>query len=176
MSDSLAELNALSHEEALTEFQRCCGATQWTNHMAASRPYASAETVHRAADTGWSRATREDILEAFSHHPKIGGVDALRTRFSSTSDWSEGEQAGVSQIETETLQALADGNASYERKFGFIFIVCATGKSADEMLNLLNQRLEHDPDSEITIAAEEQRKIMHIRLEKLITPAVTSNP
>ena len=143
--------------------------------MAVARPYASKDELHDTADCEWTDATREDILEAFGHHPRIGDVDALRTKFSSTRAWSVGEQSGVAKIDMQTLQSLADGNRAYEDRFGFIFIVCATGKSAQDILSLLNERLAHDPGQEIAIAAEEQRKIMHIRLDNLISQTVTSD-
>ena len=109
-----------------------------------------------------------DILEAFSHHPKIGAnIETLRAKFQQTAGWSASEQASVSQASDAVLQALAQGNIDYEAKFGYIFIVCATGKSAAEMLNLLQARLVNTPADEIKLAAAEQAKITRIRLEKL---------
>ena len=116
----------------------------------------------------WTKLTPDDWKEAFSHHPKIGDIKSLRKKFASTADMAEGEQSGVMQTSERTLQALAEGNNLYEAKFGYIFIVCATGKGAEEMLALLNERLHHYPEEEIAIAAKEQAKITKLRLEKMI--------
>ncbi|MFD2718377.1 2-oxo-4-hydroxy-4-carboxy-5-ureidoimidazoline decarboxylase [Hymenobacter monticola] len=155
---------------ALTEaLQKCCGSTAWVEKMAALFPFADAETLMREATAQWNELTETDWREAFTHHPKIGGdVEALREKFASTSQWAEGEQASVKQASQATLEALAAGNEEYERKFGYIFIVCATGKTADEMLALLQARLPNKPADEILIAAGEQDKITRIRLEKLL--------
>jgi 2-oxo-4-hydroxy-4-carboxy-5-ureidoimidazoline decarboxylase len=106
-------------------------------------------------------------LEAFEQHPKIGDINSLKKQYANTVAWASNEQAGVDAASDEVLQALAKGNDDYERKFGYIFIVCATGKSAGEMLELLQSRLTNDPESEIKIGAEEQNKITKLRLEKL---------
>ena len=114
-------------------------------------------------------ASREtDWREAFTHHPKIGDVDALREKFASTAAWAAGEQGAVRQASEATLQGLKAGNEAYEQHFGYIFIVCATGKSADEMLALLQARLPHSPAEEIHVAMAEQAKITRLRLEKLL--------
>ena len=93
--------------------------------------------------------------------------DALREKFAGTADWSEGEQAEVRQASDETLQALAQGNTDYEARYGWIFIVCASGRTADEMLALLTERMDNEPDAELRIAAGEQVKITRLRLQKL---------
>jgi 2-oxo-4-hydroxy-4-carboxy-5-ureidoimidazoline decarboxylase len=108
-----------------------------------------------------------DWQEAFSHHPKIGDIDTLKEKFAATTQWTEGEQASAKEASQQTLQQLAEGNQAYEQRFGYIFIVCATGKSADEMLQLLQQRLYNNPEVEIQIAMEEQLRITRLRLEKL---------
>jgi len=116
----------------------------------------------------WNKLTPGDWKEAFSHHPKIGDIKSLRQKFASTAQWAEGEQSGVAQTSERVLRELAEGNNLYEAKFGYIFIVCATGKGAEEMLEMLNRRLSNYPEEEIRIAAEEQRKITRLRLEKLL--------
>jgi 2-oxo-4-hydroxy-4-carboxy-5-ureidoimidazoline decarboxylase len=166
---TLQELNNLP-KPALTEaLSKCCGSTAWVKNMVAIFPVADAETLMDQANTQWNKLSEADWREAFTHHPKIGGdVAALREKFASTSTWAEGEQASVKQASQETLEALAAGNTEYEQKFGYIFIVCATGKSAEEMLALLQARLSNKPEDEILIAAGEQNKITRLRLEKLL--------
>lgn len=165
---TLAEFNALSPEAAATELLRCCGCRRWAATLSALRPFQSRDALVAAADREWARTSREEWLEAMGHHPRIGGKDALRARFAATKDWSKGEQASVAAADEATLDALAAGNAEYEAKNGFIFIVCATGKSAAEMLALLKQRLPNTKEQELAIAAGEQARITRIRLEKLI--------
>jgi 2-oxo-4-hydroxy-4-carboxy-5-ureidoimidazoline decarboxylase len=165
---TLDELNGLDRDTAAAELTKCCGARAWVEGMLAERPYASAEALHEASDRVDAGLGREAWLEAFTHHPKIGDIGSLRAKFANTKAWASGEQSGTESASEETLQGLADGNAAYESRFGYIFIVCATGKSADEMLGLLNARLGTDPDTELRIAAGEQSKITHLRLEKLL--------
>jgi len=110
----------------------------------------------------------EDWKEAFTHHPRIGDVASLTEKFASTALWASGEQNGVNTASKETIEALAEANRLYEEKFGYIFIVCATGKSAEQMLTLLKQRLHNSPKEEIEVAAEEQNMITKLRLEKLL--------
>ena len=166
---TINELNKLP-KPALTEaLSKCCGSTLWVENMVIIFPVADAETLMDQANTQWNKLSEADWREAFTHHPKIGGdVAALREKFASTSTWAEGEQASVKQASQETLEALAAGNTEYEQKFGYIFIVCATGKSAEEMLALLQARLSNKPEDEILIAAGEQNKITRLRLEKLL--------
>lgn len=166
---NLSDLNALPPEKARDEFARCCGSAAWVEKMIARRPFADKAAVMGAADEAWAAAGEKDWLEAFSHHPRIGGKDALRAKFASTTAWAQGEQAKVAQADENTLDALAEGNADYEARFGFIFIVCATGKTAPEMLALLKARLPNERGPELSIAAAEQHKITKIRLEKLLS-------
>jgi len=137
--------------------------------MLRCRPFGTVEDLFEAADAIWSSLSSSDWIEAFSHHPKIGDIESMRIRFSSTSSWSKEEQSGISAAHDEVLKALAEGNRKYEERFGYIFIVYATGKSAEEMLALLNERLSNDPAIELTIAADEQRKIMRLRLDRLLS-------
>ena len=120
------------------------------------------------AEEQWWQCTEEDWKEAFSHHPKIGDVESLAKKFASAAQWASGEQSGVNAASKETIEALAESNRLYEEKFGYIFIVCATGKSAEEMLGLLQARLKNNPGAEIQIAADEQSKITKLRIEKLL--------
>ena len=166
---TLTELNHLPKTALAAALQTCCGATAWVENMVARFPVFDEETLMDEAKTQWNSLPEADWREAFTHHPQIGGdVEALRAKFASTSTWAEGEQAAVQQASQETLEALASGNTEYENKFGYIFIVCATGKSAEEMLALMQARLTNKPEDEILIAAGEQDKITRIRLEKLL--------
>lgn len=165
--ETVQRINAMSLTEARETFLRCCGATKWADDMVSGRPYTNGEQMEATSDALWSTLTESDWREAFAHHPKIGDIDSLRTKFGSTRDWASGEQAGATTASETTLQALADGNAAYEARFGYIFIVCATGKTADEMLGLLRARLDNSPAAELPIAAAEQIKITRLRLRKL---------
>lgn len=162
-----ARVDAASEGQARSLFLRCCGATRWAEAMVARRPFGDDVTLFRVADEVWATMQRDDVLEALAAHPQIGeDIEALRRRFADTATWSSGEQAGVGRASEQTLAALRDGNAAYRDKFGHIFVVCATGKSADEMLALLRDRLTNDPATELHIAAAEQAKIIRLRLEK----------
>ena len=166
---NLDVFNRLSTDEAMRDLLRCCGSRRWAQAVAAQRPMANAALLFTAADEVWWKLDRADWLEAFTHHPKIGDIDSLRAKFASTKDWASGEQSGVNAAGEDVLRGLADGNRDYEKRFGYIFIVCATGKSAQEMLTLLKERLKNDADQELRIAAGEQAKITKIRLEKLLS-------
>ncbi len=120
------------------------------------------------AEEQWFLCSEADWKEAFAHHPKIGDVESLKKKFASTAQWASGEQSGVNNASAQTMEALAEGNKKYEEKFGYIFIVCATGKSAEEMLAILQNRLQNNPEVEIEIAADEQNKITKLRIEKLL--------
>ena len=166
---TLIELNNLPKSALADALQKCCGSSAWVENMVAIFPIDTAETLLHQATAIWHNLSEADWREAFTHHPKIGGdIAALREKFASTSTWAEGEQAAVKRASQATLEALAAGNTAYEQKFGYIFIVCATGKTAAEMLALLQARLPNTPDVEIKIAMSEQNKITCIRLEKLL--------
>jgi 2-oxo-4-hydroxy-4-carboxy-5-ureidoimidazoline decarboxylase len=164
-----AWLDAQPEAEARIALARCCGATRWIAGMIAMRPFGDDTTLFAAADRVWSGLGPDDVREALTHHPRIGAdLGELRRRYADTAGWASGEQAGVRAADEATLVALRDGNVEYEARFGYIFVVCATGKSASEMLALLRARLGNDPDAELAIAAAEQAKITRLRLEKLI--------
>jgi 2-oxo-4-hydroxy-4-carboxy-5-ureidoimidazoline decarboxylase len=167
MSSPLERLNFLPPELARLDLQRCNGSSVWVERMLANRPFHTMEDLLTTADREWGALGEPDWLEAFSHHPKIGDVDSLRKKFASTAQWAAGEQSSVQLADEETIRELAAGNATYEEKFGFIFIICATGKSAAEMLASLQQRLPNERGVELRIAAGEQAKITALRLKKL---------
>jgi 2-oxo-4-hydroxy-4-carboxy-5-ureidoimidazoline decarboxylase len=157
-------IDAAPPSDARRLLRACCGSERWVERMMASRPFASRETVLSVARDVWLALDETDWQEAFSHHPKIGDREALRRRFPETQHLAAREQAGVDGAHHEVLGALAAGNQEYEDRFGYIFIVCATGKSAAEMLASLRERLTNDPADEIRVAAREQSKITALRL------------
>ncbi|MBX2989680.1 MAG: 2-oxo-4-hydroxy-4-carboxy-5-ureidoimidazoline decarboxylase [Bacteroidetes bacterium] len=166
---TLRELNSLSTATAMDELRRCCGSTRWVKQMAECRPFSTQDQVLAAADEIWQSLSESDWKEAFARHPKIGDVTSLQKQLSSTARWASSEQASVATASENILRSLADGNQQYEVKFGYIFIVCATGKSANEMLAILNRRMSNPPDKEILIAASEQASITRLRLQKLFS-------
>lgn len=164
----LHDFNTLGVQKAEIELLKCCGSSNWVSNMLLQYPFKNKAVLLKWAEKYWyEHCQKTDWLEAFSHHPKIGDLDSLTKKFAATKDWSAGEQSGVDTASQQTLEALAAGNQTYENKFGYIFIVCATGKSAGEMLALLEARLDNKPEDEIHIAMGEQHKITLIRLEKL---------
>ncbi|QDU90743.1 Uric acid degradation bifunctional protein PucL [Pirellulimonas nuda] len=164
---SLRVLNACEADAADGLLAACCGACAWRRAMAAARPFADLGDFHRKAEGCFDSLVRDDWLEAFAHHPKIGDLQSMRMKYAGNSAWSRGEQAGVDAATDAVLLELSEANAAYERRFGHIFIVCASGKSAAEMLRLLRERIDNPPDVELAIAAGEQRKITHLRIDKL---------
>ena len=167
-SMTLDELSSMPQEHAEAEFLKCCGCRNWASAMTAARPFANVDELLTNADSTWRSLGSEDWLEAFRAHPKIGEKKAAAAQSPEARQWSAQEQSGVNDAAAETMAALAAGNQDYEQRFGFIFIVCATGKSSEEMLAILQTRLQNDAETEIAVAAEEQRKIMRLRLEKLL--------
>ncbi len=164
---NLTQMNEWTDDEAREAFQRCCGSARWSELMTRLRPFVSEAALLSAADDIWWGLARPDWLEAFSAHPKIGDLDALRAKFAATAAWAANEQAAVQTAPDDLLRELALDNVRYEARFGYIFIVCATGKTAEEMLALLKERLTNDSREELKIAAAEQAKITRIRLERI---------
>jgi len=165
---TLDELNALPAAEAREAFARCCGATRWVEQMVARRPFAGVQDLLGIAHGFWMGLGPEDWREAFSHHPRIGDLESLKRRHASTADLASREQAAVAAASRVVLEALAEGNRAYEERFGYIFIVFASGQTADEMLALLKDRLGNDPVDELLVAAKEQWKIMRLRLDSML--------
>jgi allantoicase len=159
--DRLDRLNAMATEEAEADLLACCGSRAWARLMAEARPFRDVRQVKENSDRLWWSLRREDWLEAFASHPQIGERGDQR---------SQREQAGAQEAPPEILQRLSQGNLLYRQKFGHIFIVCASGKSAAEMLTALHERLSNDSETELRVAAEEQRKITNLRLERLLSP------
>lgn len=159
---TLAELNALDERALRDLLLSCCHAPRWAEAMLSQRPFADHQQLFTAAETTWHALDPTAWREAFAAHPRIGDLSQLRQRFGH-------EQSGVCGVDDPTLQALADGNRTYEARHGFLFLVCATGKSAAEMLAILQQRLGNDTTSELRTAATEQAKITRLRLERILS-------
>ena len=166
---TLPEFNSLAPEAQHEAFEKCCVATNWIVSMQDGSPFPSESALMETATLVWNQCSKQDWLEAFTGHPKIGDVRSLQKKFANTKNWAGNEQSGMDCAGLEVIERLANGNQEYEDKFGYIFIVCATGKSASEMLDLLETRLSNDPETELRIAATEQDKITKIRLHKLLS-------
>jgi OHCU decarboxylase len=156
---TLDDLNALPHEVATRVLARCCGSSRWAAGVVGRRPFRNVEQLCAAADDVWWTLEGGDWLEAFSHHPRIGAR---------STGLSQQEQAGVNGAPDETLRELVRLNQTYERKFGHVFLISATGRSADEMLAALRERMSGDPATELRNAAAEQAKITRLRLQNLV--------
>lgn len=158
MKYTLKQLNQLSDEEARKAFFACCGVKAWAASMSRGRPFQTITAMTKTADEIWNRLSPEQKRDAFAHHPRIGERAGGETE--------QAEQKGALTADAEVKAKLVEGNHAYEKKFGHVFLICATGKSADEMLDALNRRLANDPEAELAIAFKEQAKITRIRLEK----------
>jgi OHCU decarboxylase len=165
---SLQQLNSLPSNEVEVEFLKCCGSKKWARDVANLRPFLTLDDLLAKADEVWWSLKPRHWLEAFSSHPKIGERKPAKVSSSESLSWSRQEQAGISNATQETERSLATLNREYEDKFGYIYIVCATGKSSEEMLAILKERLHNDPDIELRTAAGEQAKITELRLKRLV--------
>ncbi|QDT68955.1 Uric acid degradation bifunctional protein [Planctomycetes bacterium MalM25] len=160
-------LNGLDTEQAEVALLRCCGSRWWAARVAADRPYADTEALAVATERAFDAMPDDAWLEAIRSHPKIGDFESLKMKYAGNREWSGGEQAGAAAADEETLRRLAAGNDAYQRRFGYLFVVCATGKSAAQMLALLEERLNNEVGAELRLASDEQRKITRLRLAKL---------
>ena len=161
-------LNNLPKGEVIAALLTCCNASRWAERVADQRPFGSTSALLESSDACWAEMHEQDLLEAFDGHPKIGDPDSLKKKYASTKTLATSEQSGVHLASDETIDELAKYNQIYLEKFGFIFIICATGKSADEMLASIKDRMPNDRERELSVAAEEQRKITNLRLKKLL--------
>lgn len=168
MNLELASLNSVSPSQAEEEFLKCCGSKNWAQQLASARPFANHNELIAEAERVWWSLDSADWLEAFRSHPKIGEKQAAAPTALEARQWSEDEQSGIRDSAQQTLDALAKLNQTYEEKFGYIFIVCASGKNSEEMLGLLRDRLKNNAAEELRIAAGEQAKITELRLRKLL--------
>lgn len=160
---TITDLNKLGREDASKQLGICCGSSVWLSELMKEFPFADELDLVAKAERAWYDKCKEaDWLEAFSHHPKIGDIKSLSEKFAGK------EQGSIVSASKQLIEELAKANEDYEKEFGFIFIVCATGKSANEMLRLLDDRLENSRDEELCIAMGEQHKITILRFKKLI--------
>jgi len=166
---SLERLNRLALNKAVQEFLDCCGSRKWAKAMAQGRPYATHTDLFVMADRLWLLLGKADWLETFHHHPPIGGTRARAKRSAAASRWSIKEQSASQKASPEILASLAAENRTYAEKFGYVFLISATGKTSEEILQALRRRLPNDAETEWRAAAEEQRQITRLRLEKLLT-------
>lgn len=166
---TLNQLNSLSDQDAFSNLEQCCVSKTWVNKMVQSRPFSSENELIKSASSIWyNDCSVTDFKDAFTGHPKIGNIDSLKKKFAHTSEWAGNEQSNVTDADTETIEALMKANDFYEARFGYIFIVSASGKTAKEMLAIINTRLNNHGEDEIFVAMNEQHKITVIRLAKLI--------
>ena len=165
---TLTELNKVDNKSAGLFFRQCCTSSLWEEKMVIGRPYRDEGHLRDYANHCWGLLSDNDYIEAFDGHPKIGDIESLKNKFKSSQNMARNEQSSVAEASIETLESLSRRNAEYEKKFGFIFIVFAAGKSAEEMLNILNKRIENSRSEEIANAAEQQRMIFQLRLRNLL--------
>ncbi|MDI3285355.1 2-oxo-4-hydroxy-4-carboxy-5-ureidoimidazoline decarboxylase [Polyangium sp. 15x6] len=165
--DECRALNDLEGDEARAALTRCCGSARWVDRMLHERPFQSRAHLFEAASRHWNALDVADWDEAFSHHPRIGEPSAASR---STAAWAANEQAGAARSADDVRAAIAEGNRAYEAKFGRIYLVCATGKTGEELLAILRARLDNDAETELRVAVGEQEKITRLRLEKLLSP------
>ena len=166
MSLTLAGLNGMAPADAASHFRACCGSSRWVEGMVARRPFASVERMLSVSDDLWQTTGPTDWAEAFAHHPRIGERQAAAQVTAAAQAWSVGEQRAASGAATRA--ALAEANDAYERRFGRIYLVCAAGRSGEDLLADIATRLKNSPERELAVAVEEQRKITTLRLKALI--------
>ena len=164
----IGKLNRLSADDVRAALLACCGSARWADAVAALRPFWDVGQLLNIGGRVWRELGSEDWLEAFRAHPKIGESEPERETGAAARAWAEGEQARARDASGETLDALASANREYEERFGFIFIICAAGRSAEEMLAALRARLRNDPEAELRVAAAEQWRITELRLKKFL--------
>lgn len=160
------EFNELDKATAATALFHCCGSAKWVSILMEDFPFVSEIALVETATTAWySACNADDWLESFTHHPQIGDKSSLEQKFAGK------EQTGIAAATAETINELTKANTDYLQKFGFIFIVCATGKSATDMLQMMHSRLNNSVEEELHIAMGEQHKITLIRFQKYLTNA-----
>ena len=164
---TISEINSLSKEALTKLFTQCCATHNWVNKMVAGAPYQNADDVKNRAVSYWQQMGEDDWMEAFLAHPMIGDVKSLREKYADTLLLASNEQISTREAADHVLKQLASYNQKYLQKFGFIFIVFASNKTAEQMLDLLLKRIHNSRDVELKNAADEQLKITLLRIEKL---------
>jgi allantoicase len=168
-SNGLGRFRRASTQGARKMLMDCCGSRAWVAEMLKHMPFSDTAHLLDTADKVWAGLAREDWLTAFRHHPAIGTQRGTKVQSPAARRWSKGEQSVALRAGAATLSALAKANGEYRAKFGYVFLICATGKTSEEILANVLERLPNDPEDELRIATEEQRKITRLRLEKLLT-------
>ena len=166
--DGLAGYNRLPRRAAIKSLLDCCGCKKWADQLAELRPFATRSELCKASDKIWNALSQDHWVEAFRHHPPIGGKPAAAKQSPTARRWSSAEQSTAQVAAPALLTALAEGNRAYAAKFGYVFLICAAGKTSEEILQAMQQRMSNKPETEMRVAAEEQRKITRLRLEKLL--------
>jgi 2-oxo-4-hydroxy-4-carboxy-5-ureidoimidazoline decarboxylase len=169
MTLTVGELDALAAADAASTLAACCGSSRWVSGMLARRPFHTREGVLTAADTVARELEPNDWLEAFSHHPRIGEQKAAAPVDHAAREWSEGEQSTAMSSEVSVRERLREANRAYEARFGFIFIICASGRPATGILAAVESRMNNVREVEILTAAREQQLITRLRLNKLLS-------
>jgi 2-oxo-4-hydroxy-4-carboxy-5-ureidoimidazoline decarboxylase len=165
---TLHDLNTLPVLQRSEELSKCCGSTEWVKKMMDHFPFEDMVDLLETAEEQWFVCSEADWKEAFSHHPKIGAKEDTNKNMAATAAWAKDEQAGMTSASQEVTDSIRQANEEYQIKFGYIFIVCASGMKAEEMLAMLQVRLKNSPEVEIEVAADEQNKITKLRIEKLL--------
>ena len=168
MKHTLEVFNGMDFEKAKRALLECCHSEKWAKAVADKRPFSSLPKLQEAAEKVWMSLGESDWLEAMQAHPKIGDLNSLREKYANTKSMAAGEQSGIEGADEKVLEDLRRLNQSYEKEFGFIFIVCATGKSASDMLRILKSRINNNRAQELLNSAKEQARIMKLRMEKLV--------
>ena len=172
----VATFDRMPAAQAADVLRACCGAERWVEGMLATRPFGTIRVLLTAADEVWQTLGPTDWREAFAHHPRLGESSTAVPQDERERAWSSGEQAGMQGTPTDVRASLAKANATYEERFGFICIICATGMTTGEILTLTEERLANEPEEELAVAAAEQRKITRLRLLKLFHDPVKAAP
>ena len=175
MTLSVEELDVLPHDAAAEILSSVCGSSRWTSAMVARRPFVTRETLLHAADDVWNRLSPSDWLEAFAHHPRIGERRTAAPVDATAERWSEREQSTAAVAGDRLKRELARAQREYEARFGYIFLICAAGRTAEDILTALRTRMRNDPDTELHVAAEEQRQITRLRLAQSVTSTSTTS-
>src|SRR5688572_4299154 len=165
---TLHELNILPRQELMDALMKCCGSHAWVSKMLPFFPADDMVELLEDAEEQWFLCSEVDWKEAFAQHPRIGDIESMQKKFNSSAHWEAEEQSGIKNASSQMLEELAEANKRYEEKFGYIFIVCASGMTAEEMMAMLQTRLQNSAEVEIEVAADEQNKITKLRIEKLL--------